>query len=69
MDTALNKTTWGIINSVNYQLQEEEKAQKRGQEHIAQAHHTKAKHRVAKDYILPSAGDNKAAKTGKEGEG
>jgi hypothetical protein len=57
MSNAINQATWEIINSTSYEIEENAKAQKRGQARIAEANHSQGRQQVAKDLILPSAGD------------
>lgn len=57
MSNSINQATWDIINSTNYEIQENAKAQKRGQARIAEANHAQGRQQVARDLILPSAGD------------
>lgn len=58
MSSSIDNQISQSIRSVNHQIQQEEIAQKRGQQLIAESHHARGKFQIAKDSVLPSSGDN-----------
>ena len=69
MSSTVNQSTWEMINATSYEVQESAKAQKQGQARIAQSNHSQGKQKVAKDVIIPSAGDELGGKIGKGSKG